>query len=127
MENEEIRIPTIKLEWSKWNSWKDLAVGMRHGEGIKIPGGPGVYEAKYADKEERLTIGKASNLQKRIRRGLVRGKLPHSAGTRIRRSEDISRIVVRWATTDRPAAVEEELHKKHLAKYDKLPDHTKHT
>jgi excinuclease UvrABC nuclease subunit len=127
LEQEEIRIAPIKLKWTDWYSWKSLEVDMRRGEGVKIPNKPGVYEAKYADSEERLTIGKASHLQKRVRRGLVRGTLPHSAGTRIRRREDISRIVVRWATTDRPAAVEEELHKKYRAKYDRLPKHTKHT
>jgi hypothetical protein len=127
VEREEISIAPIMLEWSKWSSWKDLEVDMRYGGGVRVPDESGVYEAKYVDSEERLTIGKASNLRMRVKQGLVKGKVPHSAGDRIRESEDILRIVVRWAITDRPAAVEEELHKKHQAKYGRLPKYTEHT
>lgn len=63
----------------------------------------------------------------RIKQGLVKGKVPHSAGKRIRAQEDLSRLVVRWAVTDRPAAVEEELHKKYKAKFGELPKYTEHT
>jgi excinuclease UvrABC nuclease subunit len=127
MEKEIIKIPPIKLEWSDWVSWDELKVDARKG-GIKIPNKkPGVYEVKYEDTHERLTIGKASDLRMRIRQGLVKGKTPHSAGERIRDNEDVSRIVVRWAITDRPAAVEEELHKKHRNKYGKFPKYVEHT
>lgn len=128
MEREEIRIPLIVLEWSEWVAWDDLKVDARHGGGVKVPNQkPGVYEVKYADAEERLTIGKASNLRMRIKQGLVKGKARHSTGKRIRANEDVSRIVVRWAVTDRPAAVEEELHRRYRAKFGRLPKHVKHT
>jgi hypothetical protein len=77
--------------------------------------------------EERLTIGKASDLRMRIRQGLVKGKTPHSAGGGIRTEEDTSKIVVRWAITDRPATVEEELRKRHLDKFGRLPKYVEHS
>ena len=88
---------------------------------------PGVYEAKYINAEERLTIGKTSNLRMRIKQGLIKGKTPHSAGQKIRDNEDTSRIVVRWSITDRPAAVEEELHKRHINMFGELPKYVDHT
>lgn len=126
-ETEEVEIPPIVLEWSRWVSWDDLKADARLG-GIKVPNKrPGVYEARYSDAEERLTIGKASDLRMRIKQGLVKGKTAHSAGERIRGKEDVSKIVVRWAMTDRPAAVEEELHKRHLSKFGTLPKYVEHT
>jgi len=86
-----------------------------------------IYEVRYADTEERLTIGKASDLRMRIKQGLVKGKTPHSAGNKIRDSEDTSKILVRWAITNRPAAAEEELHKRYVKKFGKLPKYVQHT
>lgn len=127
MEIETIKIPPIQLRWSAWVSWEDLRDDARGG-GIKVPNKePGVYEARYRDAKERLTIGRASDLRMRIRQGLVKGKVPHSTGRKIRENEDTSRIVVRWAVTDRPAAVEEELHKKYRERFSKLPKHVEHT
>ncbi len=128
MEDEVINIGPIRLRWSNWIPWGDLKIDARHGGGIRVPSGiPGVYEVKYPDTDERLTIGKASCLRMRIKQALVKGKVPHTAGKRIRAQEDLSKIVVSWAVTDRPAAVEEELHKKYEAKFGKLPKYTKHT
>lgn len=116
-----VKIPTIQLEWSDWIPWDDLEVDARRG-GIKVPNGtPGVYEVKYRDAEERLAIGKAADLRMRIKQGLVKGKSPHSAGDKIRAKEDVSKMVVRWAITIRPATVEEEMHKRHLNRFGKLP------
>ena len=127
MDNEIIDIPPIELNWSDWYSWHDLLEDARSG-GIRIPNKiPGVYEVRYADKEERLTIGKASDLRMRIRQGLIKGKSMHSSGKQIRANEEVTRIVIRWAETDRPAAVEEELHKRYLSKFGRLPVYTKHT
>jgi hypothetical protein len=86
-----------------------------------------VYEAKIIDDEKRLTIGKASNLRKRVRLGQVKGKISHSSGDRIRDNEDTSKIQVRWAQTDRPSAVEEDLHKKHFEKFNEFPKYVEHT
>jgi excinuclease UvrABC nuclease subunit len=128
MRREEINIPPIVLEWSEWIPWDDLRIDARSEGGLRVPNRtPGVYEARFAESEERLTIGKAANLRQRIKQGLVKGKARHSAGKKIRASEDVSAIVVRWAVTDRPAAVEEELHRRHRAKFGRLPTYTKRT
>jgi excinuclease UvrABC nuclease subunit len=127
VEKEEISIPSIVLEWSPWIPWNDIKIDMRFGEGIRVPNKSGVYEAKYVYSEERLTIGKASNLRMRVKQGLVKGKVPHSAGDRIRDSEKTLTIVVRWAETDRPSAVEEKLHKRHQVKFGRLPKYVEHT
>lgn len=113
MSAEVISIAPILLEWSEWTVWDDLKVDARCGAGIRVPNKqPGVYEVRYVDAEERLTIGKAADLRFRIKQALVKGKSPHSAGERIHLKEDTSRLVVRWGVTDRPAAVEEELHRR---------------
>jgi len=96
--------------------------------GVTVPNRvPGVYEVKYRDTEERLTIGKTSHLRMSIKQGLVKGKVRHSAGERIRANEDVSRLVVRSAIPDRPAAVEEELHRRYRDKFGMPPKHVKHT
>jgi hypothetical protein len=93
-EKEIIKIPQIILQWSKWYPWKDVEKGARKSE-IKIPNKkPGVYEVKYKCDDKRLTIGKASDLRMRIRQGLVKGKIPHSAGKKIRKNEETSKIVI---------------------------------
>lgn len=127
METTIIEITPILLEWCEWVKWEDLTVDARRG-GIVVPNRiSGVYEVKYENAEERLTIGKASNLRHRIKQCLVKGKSPHSAGENIREHEDVSRLVVRWACTDRPACAEEELHRLYLNKFGSLPKYVKHT
>ncbi len=116
METQDIRIPKIDLEWSDWYDWSALLVS-GHSGGISIPNKkPGVYEAKLKSTDERLAIGKASDLRMRVRQGLVKGKTPHSSGARIRANEDTSMIEMRWAQTDHPAAVEEELHRQYIGR-----------
>ncbi len=125
---QTIKIPPIELKWSEWIPWDKLKIDARGITGIKVPNKKsGVYEAKFISAEERLTIGKASDLRMRIKQGLVKGKTPHSSGKRIRSNEDTSKIVVRWAITDRPAAVEEELHRLYRRKHGTLPKYTKQT
>jgi len=111
---------STELTWSTWLAWDELATAT-------VPKGPGVYEVRRADAEERLTIEKATNLRRRIVRGLVMGKLPHSAGKRIRADERVGEYVVRWAETDRPAAAEEELHRRHVQHFGSLPQYTQRT
>ena len=126
--SETIRIPEIELKWSDWYGWEQVAKDARSFDGVHIPNfKPGVYEAKHRDAEERLTIGKASDLRMRVRQGLVKGKTAHSTGDRIRRNEDVSTIVIRWAETSRPAAVEEDLHLRYRERFGGLPKHTKST
>lgn len=126
-EKEVIDHEPIELQWSEWHSWDIVKLDARK-DGIKIPNKvSGVYEAKYLDEHERLTIGKASDLRFRVRQGLVKGKTSHSAGDNIRAKEDVSRIMVRWAVTDRPACAEEELHRRHRGKFGRLPKYVDHT
>jgi hypothetical protein len=63
----------------------------------------------------------------RVQQGLVRGNVPHSAGDRIRKEEDLTEVELRWAETDRPAAVEEELHRQYIDEHGHLPKHTRTT
>ena len=125
METQEIHIPPIRLHWSEWYRWEFFLLDARtHIRAIRVPNSPGVYEAKIEYEQARLTIGKASNLRMRVKQGLVKGKVPHSTGERIRKLEDTSKIIIRWAETDRPSAVEEELHRNHIETYGDLPKHT---
>lgn len=125
-EEERIEIPPITLRWSPWVPWHALREDVRAG-GANVPDTSGVYEAKHVDAEDRLTIGKASNLRMRVKQGLIKGNSPHSAGERIRAREDIAKVVVRWAETDRPSAVEEELHERHRRAFGQLPKYVDHT
>ena len=128
MDIQQIEIPPITLEWSQWFAWSRFKLDARSDpNAIKLPNSPGVYETRLIDFNERLTIGKTANLRMRIKQGLVKGKLPHSSGKRIRNQEDTSSIVIRWAVTERPAAVEEELHKRYIEVFGKLPKYTKRT
>jgi len=125
METQEIVIAPITLHWNDWIEWERFLLDARtNPNAIQVPDSPGVYEAKYKNEQMRLTIGKASNLRNRVKQGLVKGKVHHSTGIRIRELEDIGKIVIRWAETDRPSAVEEELHEIYIQSYGDLPKHT---
>lgn len=125
---EVVVIPSVVLDWSEWKTWEEIKLDARFERGATVPNRvSGVYEVRYREDKERLSIGRASDIRMRIKQGLVRGKVPHSAGSKIRRKEDMSEIVIRWATTDRPAAIEEELHRKHVEQFGRLPKYTKHT
>ncbi len=128
MERQEIVIGTIQLDWSDWFAWNDLNKDARRDKtAVKIPTDAGVYEAKGNNDRDRLTIGMGSNLRSRISQGLVKGRLPHSEGIKIRAHEDTSNILVRWAITTRPAAVEEYLlHKYRETHEDQLPKYCTH-
>ena len=91
---------------------------------MRVPKTPGVYEVRYVDSDERLTIGKTGDLSHRVKDSLVKGKYPHSAGERIRAAEDVTILLVRWAETDRPAAAEEELHRLYQEQKGCLPKYT---
>lgn len=128
MEIRRIEIPLIILQWSEWFAWGQYLRDARSDpEAIAVPSAPGVYEAKLADSEERLTICRTSDLRLQIKQGLVKGKVPHSSGDDIRSKEDTSKVVIRWAETDRPLAVEEELHRWHWSTFGKLPRYTDRT
>lgn len=129
--HSEIHIPPIKLEWSYWHSWRDVERDARQ-DGVVVPNKePGVYEVMLDDgRKTLLALGRTNDLRMQIKQGLVRGKAPHSVGDRIRadmkegkiRASDIG---IRWAVTDRPAAVAEELHKRYKAWFGELPKYNK--
>jgi hypothetical protein len=125
-----LEIGTITLDWSDWAPWIALLADARGGAGVAIPNGlPGVYEVKRSDHsgDERLYIGKAGDLRGRVRQGLVKGKLPHPGGAQIRAGQDVARLVIRWARTDRPAAAEEELHRAYRLKFGGLPEYVRNS
>jgi hypothetical protein len=127
-EVERLKASGMVLKWSPWERWEDLAADYRGSMGADVPQKvSGVYEVAIEGKGPRLVIGKAVNIGKRIKTDLVRGKGPHPAGDKIRAREDTSRLTVRWALTDRPAAAEEELHQQHVRKYGALPKYTQRT
>lgn len=125
---QQMTIPKIRLRWSEWHTWRRIEIPAREKGAIKMPTDSGVYEVardRYSDR--RLAIGQGTNLQKRVRQDLVRRKGRHSAGVRISKSVDTSRLVIRWATTNWPKAAEEYLHKKYIRRHGKLPKYTLRT
>ena len=120
----ELLAVAIDLEWEWWEWWDDIERNDMTGEGVSIPHCAGVYEVKVYGEDPLLYIGRASNLQMRVKHGLVKGSSEHPAGDKIRANEDLSRVCVRWARTDRPAAAEEELHRRHVLRFGAMPKYT---
>ena len=124
MEKDIIFIPPFKIRWGCWVPWchlNDFVKKPRNKPG-KIPDQPGVYEAKYIYSEERLHIGfTEKGLRKRIQE-MLKGKKDHSAGKRMADAGvDFKKVVVRWAVTRRPEAIEKALMIRHLSKFDRIP------
>ena len=117
--DREVHIEPIMLEWSEWHSWRDVA----RQDGAVVPcEQAGVYEAKISGRKERLAIGKAKDLRARVKKGLMGGKAGDPAGEDLGAGED---VVVRWAATERPAAVVEELCIRHKGRFGELPKYTR--
>ena len=117
--DREVHIEPIVLDWSEWHSWRDVARG-----GCAVAPGEqaGVYEAKISGRKERLAIGKAKDLRARVKQGLMGGKAGEPAGDEVGADED---VVVRWAATERPAAVVEELQIRHMGRFGEMPKYTR--
>jgi hypothetical protein len=113
----------MALNWTEWFEWSALRTDGRKVGALKVPAKPGVYEAKYSDAERCLHIGQTANLLRRVKQAMVKGKLPHAAGERIRAEEDVSKIVVRWAETDHCEEIERQLHEEHRGQFGKMPKH----
>ena len=109
------------LEWSAWFPWSDVSSGR-----IRAPEHPGVYEARRQDHEIRITIGETNLLKRRVS-FLVRGDGPHSAGERIRATENVANVLVRWAVTERHEEIEQQLHREHRDRFGCLPIYTRRT
>lgn len=123
--DREVHIEPIVLDWSEWHSWRDVERDAREG-GVTLPNKePGVYEARLSGSEKRLAIGKTRDLRKRVKQGLIGGKVAGDpAGGALGAGED---VVVRWAVTERPAAVAEELQIRHKGRFGELPKYTRDT
>ena len=121
--DREVHIEPIVLDWSEWHPWRDVERDAMQG-GVAVPNEqPGVYEARLSSQEERLMIGRASDLRMLIIQMML-WKGGHPAGEEIRARENVEDVVVRWAVTERPAAVEEELHIRHEGRFGNLPKYT---
>ena len=123
----EIHIPPITLDWSEWHRWDDVGRRIRDG-GVNVPNRAGVFEVKFEDEEYLLCIGNAENLRAQAKHALAKKYRIDSPGPKLRpeiknESLSTSRILIRWAITDRPAAVEEELRRRYEeGRYDGLPE-----
>jgi hypothetical protein len=126
MFDEFIEFPRIHLQRSRWERWEEVA---EHGRAIlDVPADPpGVYEVAYCHDEPRLYTGRSIDLRSRVLHALPRGTMAHPAGDAIRANEEVWRLRIRWALTDRPAAVEEEFHRRHIERFGALPQYTQHT
>ena len=102
---------------------------MRHGapevDGIARCIAPCARAAPCQSAESRA--GKCAGDAVIMKQGLVKGKVPHPGGARIRAEQGLQRLVVRWALTDRPAAAEEELHRACVVKFGRLPEYVRST
>ena len=119
--DREVHIDPILLEWSEWHSWRAVDLDVRKG-GTIVPSSRGVYEAKFSNSEERLAIGKAKDLRMCVKQGLMRWQPGHQSGVDVLWHQD---VVVRWAATERPAAVVEELQIRHKGRFGELPKYTR--
>jgi len=124
-----IEVPPIVLAWSPWHRWTALAEYERGGSKVRLPARrAGVYEVMREGQGPRLTIGRTANLRERVKYNLVMGSGgPHPARKSIVENEDLGRVFVRWAITDRPATAEEVLHLEHIRRHGRLPKYTQRT
>jgi len=128
MPEQILNIGSIKLAWSRWYPWRYLDPDLEYTKISTVPNTPGVYEViRESSRIRRLTIGQTKNLRQRIA-GLCRAGFEfHSSGLRIRATEDVSKLMIRWAQTNRPKAAEEELHRIYRERHGCLPEYTKQT
>ncbi len=124
-----IAIPPLVLAWSPWQPWDSLREDERQRTGSRVPlARSGVYEVMAKGQRVRLTIGRTSDLRFRIKHNLVMGLgVGHAAHEAILANEDTSKVYVRWALTDRPAAAEEALHLEHKRRHGRMPKYTQRT
>lgn len=127
MPTQNLEIPRIALQWTDWYEWREFKKDRRSDpEALNVPSESGVYEARLKGSDERLAIGKASDLRMRVKQGFVKGKTANSFGQKVRDGEDVSQVVIRWALTDRPACCQEELYRLHQQEHGQLPKYAEH-
>jgi predicted GIY-YIG superfamily endonuclease len=119
---QPVEIPVIVLHWSYPWRWEEIAGAREDSRDVDLPPeAPGVYDVRAKGRYETLYIGQTTDLMRRVYHALVKGILPHVAGEKIRENENLADLSVRWAYTDRPAAVEEELHRLHIETFGYPP------
>ncbi len=119
---QPMEFPLVVLRWSYQWGWDELANAADDSPDIDLPPeAPGVYDVRGRGRYESLYIGQTQDLLRRVYYGLVKGILPHTAGDKIRENENPPDLSVRWAYTDRPAAVEEELIRLHIETFGHPP------
>ena len=120
IENQDIEIPTIHLEWSSW-----LACHEQISQRTMVPNNPrrtaGVYEARLRSRPDRLIIGKTNCVAEMVQDALGLGEKSGEPWESIRDNEDLSQVEVRWAETTRPCAVQEELLRMHITQHKIIP------
>jgi hypothetical protein len=126
---QAVEVPPIVLAWSPWVPWNSLLEDQRRRTGPRLPvGRSGVYEVMAEGQRIRLVIGRSSDLRTRVRHELVMGVGgAHTARAAILANEDMPKVYVRWALTDRPAAAEEALHLEHKHRHGRMPKYTQRT
>ena len=110
------------LPWSDWVPWNDLASGT-----LEAPPRSGVYEVASSLRDHpdrRLHIGESNRLARRVGLLVGRGKWPHSASDKIRATENVDELVVRWVVTARYKDAERALHDEHRSQFGCLPTYT---
>jgi hypothetical protein len=115
---QDLPIGTVTLDWCEWTAWPEVREA-------SIPWEPGVYEVRHLNhpNSERLYIGMAKALQRRVYRGMIRNS-HHAAGT-IPQDHESTQVLVRWAVTPRPAAAEEELIRAYIEQFGQLPQYAR--
>lgn len=115
---QDLPIGTVTLDWCEWTAWPEVREAF-------IPWEPGVYEVRHLNRPngERLYIGMAKALQRRVYRGMIRNS--HHAAGAIPQDHESTQVLVRWAVTPRPAAAEEELIRAYIEQFGQLPQYAR--
>jgi (p)ppGpp synthase/HD superfamily hydrolase len=124
---------SLQFEWYPWVSWDDIKQSSSNRKHFQsIPQEAGVYEVRHADRkpEERLVIGRADNLDSRIREELVKGDrnvFPNKQRILAEVNGDTSKLKVRWATTEFHAELESMLLQRYKKRFKCLPKYVDRT
>lgn len=118
MKVQTIRIEPITLSWTPWFEWATLRRRANSVGGVAIPKEPGVYELRLVGSRHPIYIGCTNRLWRRLR-VLLRGI--HKPGGKILQQYRTDVLQIRWAETQRPACVEEELLRLFVRRHGRLP------
>lgn len=108
---QTISIPKQTLKWIKWRSWNSLDIDLRktQNKSKAPPPSAGVYKVREIRYNEIIYIGHSNDLDRRIRKALVRGTYDHCNRNDILKKNPPNKLEISWSITDRPKAIEEHL------------------